>query len=120
VRESSQKVYSNVNQAPVEMYSPAGEYGDYLAMQCVRNERFAAMRGIDTDAVWLDAAADMGGAGAERVAFRLRLQNLEPKEEGGRSEQCLRNRLDRHRGSGCSRSSGSRFVVSRSGEAYDS
>ena len=29
-----------------------------------------------------DAAADLGAAGADRVALRLRLQNLEPKEEG--------------------------------------
>ncbi len=38
-----------------------------------------------------DAAVDLGVAGAERVAHRLRL----PKSgaEGGESEQCLRNRL---------------------------
>jgi hypothetical protein len=33
-------------------------------------------------AVWPDAAADLGAAGAERVAHRLRLQNLGPREDG--------------------------------------
>ena len=43
----------------------------------------AAGRGASTPTpVWPDAAADLGAAGAERVALRLRLQNLEPKEEG--------------------------------------
>ena len=40
--------------------------------------------------LWPDAAADLGSAGAERIALRLRLQNLEPR---GRSVQCPRNRL---------------------------
>jgi hypothetical protein len=34
-------------------------------------------------AVWPDAAADLGSAGAERVALRLRLQNLEPRRRVG-------------------------------------
>ena len=29
-----------------------------------------------------DAAADLSAAGAERVALRLRLQNVRPREEG--------------------------------------
>jgi len=33
-------------------------------------------------AVWPDASADLCAAGAERVALRLRLQNLELREEG--------------------------------------
>ena len=33
-------------------------------------------------AVWPDASADLGSAGGERVALRLRLQNLGPREEG--------------------------------------
>ena len=31
---------------------------------------------------WPDASADLCAAGAERVALRLRLQNLGPSEEG--------------------------------------
>ena len=43
----------------------------------------AAGRGASTPTpVWPDAAADLGATGAERVAHRLRLQNLEPKEKG--------------------------------------
>ncbi len=38
-------------------------------------------------AVWPDAAADMGAADAIGLALPLRLQNLEPKEEGRRSVQ---------------------------------
>jgi hypothetical protein len=44
-------------------------------------------RGICTAAVWPDAAADLGSAGVERVALRLRLRNLRLRE------RCLRNRL---------------------------
>jgi hypothetical protein len=90
-----------------------------------------ARRGTSSSAaVWPDAAADLGSAGAERVALRLRLQNLEP---GGGSVQCLRNRL---RGNNWGASggqknepsvpssldgacSGDKFVVSKAGQMYD-
>jgi hypothetical protein len=32
--------------------------------------------------VWPDAASDLGAAGAERLARRLRLQSLGPRDEG--------------------------------------
>jgi hypothetical protein len=37
---------------------------------------------VTAAAFWPDAAADMGAADAIGLARRLRLQNLEPKEEG--------------------------------------
>ena len=96
-----------------------------------RRGRAPSRRGAFTPApVWPDAAADLGAAGTERVALRLRLKNLEPKEEGrssvweiGYAATSGRVRRAKNEASeprdltgACS---GGKFVVSRSGEVYD-
>jgi hypothetical protein len=79
--------------------------------------------------VRVDAPADLGAASAERVARRLRLQNLGSREEGRSGVWELdcasasglvrrgKNELSEPRDfSGVG--SGGKFVVSRAGEAY--
>jgi hypothetical protein len=59
----------------------------FKANRCYRIG-IAAIAGRGTSAsaaVWPDDAADMGAADAIGLALRLRLQNLEPKEERRRS-----------------------------------
>jgi hypothetical protein len=80
--------------------------------------------------VWPDAAADLGSAGAERVAHRLQLENLArvrrigavseksiARQQAGSSDGQKRAVGDSADLSGAC--SGDKFVVSRAGEAYD-
>ena len=65
-----------------ELAAAVGQDGRAAGQAC-RLLLAAAGRGTSTPAlVWSYAAADLCTAGAERVALRLRLQNLGPRQEG--------------------------------------